>query len=72
MEEYYRKGDETPVYVAALVLDPKHKWRYIGKNRAAEWHSRAKQQMQAFWETKYKPVEAPYQISRTGYMLAGC
>jgi hypothetical protein len=61
MEKYYRKTDETPVYVAALVLDPKYKWGYIEKNWPAEWHSRAKQQMRAFWETKYKPVESDFE-----------
>jgi hAT family C-terminal dimerisation region len=61
MEKYYRKTDETPVYVAALVLDPKYKWGYIEKNWPAEWHPRAKQQMQVFWETKYKPVDSDFE-----------
>ena len=63
MEKYYRKTEETPVYVATLVLDPKYKWGYIEKNWPPEWHSRAKQQMQAFWETKYKPAESAFEGS---------
>jgi hypothetical protein len=58
MDKYYRKTDDTPVYVAALVLDPKNKWAYIEKNWPAGWHSGAKQQMQAFWTSKYKPAES--------------
>jgi len=45
MDKYYRKTEETPVYVATLVLDPKYKWGYIEKNWPPEWHLRAKQQM---------------------------
>jgi hypothetical protein len=58
MDKYYRKTEETPVYVATLVLGPKYKWGYIEKNWLPEWHLRAKQQMHAFWETKYKPTES--------------
>jgi hypothetical protein len=32
MDKYYRLSDSTPVYVAALVLHPSRKWRYIEKN----------------------------------------
>lgn len=32
MDKYYRLSDNTPVYVAALVLHPSRKWRYIEKH----------------------------------------
>lgn len=29
MEKYYTLTDESPVYIAALVLRPSYKWNYI-------------------------------------------
>jgi hypothetical protein len=30
-DKYYRLTEESPAYTAALVLNPKRKWRYIEK-----------------------------------------
>ena len=32
LDKYYQKTEETAVYVAALVLNPRYKWAYINKN----------------------------------------
>jgi len=32
LDKYYQKTNKTPVYVAALVLNPRYKWAYINKN----------------------------------------
>jgi hypothetical protein len=32
LNKYYQLTKETPVYVAALVLNPRYKWQYITKN----------------------------------------
>jgi hypothetical protein len=38
---------DTPVYVAALVLNPSHKWTYIQRNwEQREWVKDAKKAMQ--------------------------
>jgi hypothetical protein len=32
LDKYYRLTDESPAYVAAIVLHPSHKWHYIYEN----------------------------------------
>ncbi|KAH7459105.1 hypothetical protein FOMA001_g19259 [Fusarium oxysporum f. sp. matthiolae] len=32
LDKYYRLTDESPAYVAAIVLHPSHKWHYIQEN----------------------------------------
>ena len=32
LNKYYQLTEETPVYVAALVLNPRFKWQYINNN----------------------------------------
>lgn len=32
LDKYYRLTDESPAYVAAVVLHPSHKWHYIHEN----------------------------------------
>jgi hypothetical protein len=54
LTKYYNKTDETPVYVAGLVLNPSFKWEYILKNWNKDWHKGAKKQMDQLWAT-YKP-----------------
>jgi hypothetical protein len=34
LDKYYQKIEETAVYIAALVLNPRYKWAYINKNWA--------------------------------------
>jgi hypothetical protein len=55
MDKYYRASDKTPAYVAAVVLHPSRKWRYIEKHWKEDWVPTAKANMKQFWETKYKP-----------------
>jgi hypothetical protein len=31
LDEYYLKTDLSPVYVAAVVLHPSHKWKWLKK-----------------------------------------
>jgi hypothetical protein len=54
LTKYYKKTDETPVYVAGLVLNPSFKWEYILKNWNKDWHEGAKKQMEQLW-AMYKP-----------------
>ena len=32
LDKYYRLTDESPAYVAAIVLHPSRKWHYIQEN----------------------------------------
>jgi hypothetical protein len=48
MNKYYELSDKTPAYVAAIVLHPGRKWKYIKKNWKVEWVSLAKTKMREF------------------------
>lgn len=41
LNKYYGKSDETPVYIAALLLDPGKRDAYIRQNWHAEWYEPA-------------------------------
>jgi hypothetical protein len=34
MNKYYNLSNESPAYVAAVVMDPRRKWHYFEKNWA--------------------------------------
>jgi hypothetical protein len=55
MDKYYKLTDKTPVYIAALVLYPSRKWKYIEKHWNTEWIPSCKEKMKEFWEKQYKP-----------------
>ena len=50
---YWNKQERSPVYIAAIVLDPTLKWSYFDEWEP-EWRPNMKRQMREFWET-YKP-----------------
>jgi hAT family C-terminal dimerisation region/Domain of unknown function (DUF4413) len=55
LDKYYQLTEETPVYIAALVLNPRFKWQYINNNWGKKkWISKSKKMMQDLWEL-YKP-----------------
>ncbi|KAJ0126353.1 Uncharacterized protein HZ326_30544 [Fusarium oxysporum f. sp. albedinis] len=58
LDKYYRLTDESPAYVAAIVLHPSHKWHYIQENWKKEWVESSKKLMETLWND-YKPVESP-------------
>ncbi|XP_044720105.1 transposase-like protein [Hirsutella rhossiliensis] len=58
MDKYYCLTDESPAYVAAIVLHPSHKWHYIHENWKKEWADSSKKLMETLWDD-YKPVEPP-------------
>ncbi|ERF76287.1 hypothetical protein EPUS_04144 [Endocarpon pusillum Z07020] len=51
MNKYYEITDLSPYYVAAIVLNPAHKWRYfdIHWKRNKHWIPEAKRKMKALW-----------------------
>ncbi|CEJ82383.1 Putative Transposase-like protein [[Torrubiella] hemipterigena] len=56
LDKYYCLTDESPAYVAAIVLHPSHKWHYIHENWKKEWAESSKQLIETLWD-EYKPVE---------------
>ncbi|KAK4070002.1 hypothetical protein Purlil1_13601 [Purpureocillium lilacinum] len=58
LDKYYRLTDESPAYVAAIVLHPSHKWHYINENWKKEWAESSKKLIDKLWD-EYKPVELP-------------
>jgi hypothetical protein len=65
-DKYYRLTEESPAYTAALVLNPKRKWRYIEKHWKKSWHKAAKDMVKKIWETEYRPMSsAPVTLSHT-------
>lgn len=57
LHKYYRLTDESPAYVAAIVLHPSHKWHYIHENWKTEWVESSKELIEKLWG-EYKPVES--------------
>ena len=56
INKYYKLLDKTPVYVAAMVLYPSRKQKWIKKHQKQEQVLEAKDKIRTFWETKYKPL----------------
>lgn len=58
LDKYYQLTDDSPAYVAAIVLHPRHKWQYIQTNWHTEWFEPARKLMRDLWD-EYKPVDTP-------------
>ncbi|KAK4065942.1 hypothetical protein Purlil1_13996 [Purpureocillium lilacinum] len=67
LDKYYRLTDESPAYVAAIVLHPSHKWHYIQENWKTEWVESSKKLLQTLWN-EYRPVEPAIPFCETPSM----
>ena len=56
LKKYYDLSDAAPVYVAAIILDPTLKWKYIDDHWDPDWLENARESMQLLWN-EYKPNE---------------
>ena len=56
LRKYYSLMDESPVYAAAVVLNPDHKWDYFKTSweEHADWITKAEQNVEDLWNTMYK------------------
>jgi hypothetical protein len=54
LDKYYTKTNDSPAYIAALVLDPCMKWEYITSTWPAEWIPNARALVAKLWK-KYRP-----------------
>jgi hypothetical protein len=69
LDKYYQLTSKTPVYIAAMVLNPRHKWKYIKRNwQKRKWIKDSKKMMQDFWNA-YKPqtedIQAVQPVQKT-------
>jgi hypothetical protein len=55
-DDYYKKTDESPAYLAAVILHPQYKWQYIDIvwKEHQDWIRQGKAEVQRLWETEYK------------------
>jgi hypothetical protein len=51
LDEYYQKTDQSLVYVAAVVLHPRLKWKWLEKawKDRPQWIKQAKNNVQMLW-----------------------
>jgi hAT family C-terminal dimerisation region len=56
LRKYYRYMQQSPVYAAAVVLNPEHKWKFFAKNWEdhPDWIEEAEENVNNFWESMYK------------------
>jgi hypothetical protein len=61
LDEYYKKLDALPIYVAALVLNPGQKLAYIERQWAGKrtWIDNAKKEAKKQWESGWKGRHTP-------------
>lgn len=56
LDKYYGLTDRSPIYITALVLCPQWKWTYFESNWPIEWVNKARETIQDFWNSQYRPV----------------
>lgn len=67
LDQYYTLTDRSIAYVAAVVLNPTHKWVYFEKHWASkpEWLVKVKASFQTFWEQYRDAHPVPNQEATT-------
>jgi hypothetical protein len=61
LDKYYCLTEETPIYVAALVLNPRHKWAYINATGRIK---KSEKIIKELWDA-YKPQDTDMAPSQT-------
>lgn len=60
LDKYYKASKRTPVYLAAVVLNSRLKWRYFGVRWKAQWVRDGKRRLREYWVTyKEKVIIVP-------------
>lgn len=62
LNHYYALTDRSPVYIAAIVLNPKWKFDYFVGIWASEWVEEARRKLRAFWEDVYESKGVPDEV----------
>jgi hAT family C-terminal dimerisation region len=65
--KYYELMDSSPVYAAAVVLNPQNKWDYFEMSWRdnPEWIARAEESVEELWLTMYKDSRNPAKAQST-------
>lgn len=60
LDKYYQLTDKSPIYVAAVVLNPKWKWKYFEKHweNHEDWITDAQEAVKKLWND-YKDLPLP-------------
>jgi hypothetical protein len=58
LDKYYQRTNESPAYVAALILNPRFKWKYIEKQWDPAWAPQLQRMVLDLWK-EYKPIDLP-------------
>jgi hypothetical protein len=64
LNEYYGLTDRSSAYIAAVVLHPSYKWRFVEKYWAPlhpDWIQPAKDAVEVLWQ-RYKAIDVPTEI----------
>jgi hAT family C-terminal dimerisation region len=61
LNKYYTLSDDSPVYAAAVLLDPTKRAAYIKKNWPLEWHEASISAAREIWEKEYNRDIEPQQ-----------
>ncbi|KAJ3455557.1 hypothetical protein MRS44_017039 [Fusarium solani] len=66
LDKYYGLTDDSPIYVAAVVLHPRMKWSFVDKfwNDRPDWRDKARRDVRQIWEAEYKHRVIPIQLER--------
>jgi hAT family C-terminal dimerisation region len=61
LDKYYNLTDRSVVYIAAVILNPAHKWKYFEKHWATrvDWLATAKEKFQILWDQYKKDHPIP-------------
>jgi hypothetical protein len=59
LDKYYNKTGETPVYAAAILLDPRKRAAYLHQNWPEEWVEPAIELANTIWVNDFKPDIKP-------------
>lgn len=64
LDKYYNLTDRSIAYVAAVVLNPAHKWKYFEKHWASkvDWLNKAKEKFQVLWDQYKKDHPIPVAV----------
>ena len=49
LDKYFSATDRAPVYLAAVVMNPKLKWRYFEVKWDCDWVRNGKQRLKRYW-----------------------
>jgi hAT family C-terminal dimerisation region len=71
LDKYYNLTDRSVAYIAAVVLNPTHKWKYFEKHWATKvhWLATSKEKFQALWDQYKKDHPVPVEIPISANLL---